>query len=99
MTHLLTNSRVQVTGEAGFSIIGRIEEIRTIAELPDVPDRATVIPAQKAVLRELGAEKFALISFKTSPDHELMFAAVEIGGEWFDLRKQKLEIETVWVYQ
>jgi hypothetical protein len=93
------NSRVRVTGAPG-TVIGRIEEIRKVAELPDLPDAGVPMRgpyAPRSILQEIGAERVALISYKTSPDNELIFAALEIGGEWFDLNKQKLEIETVWM--
>ena len=94
---LRTNTRVRITGAEGYSVVGRVEEIRAVGDLPDVPDRAGVILAPREILSEIGAAQVALISYKTSPENELIFAALEIGGEWFDLRKQKLEIETVWV--
>ena len=96
---LSNNVRVRISGEAG-TVIGRVEDVRTIAEMPDLPELGLPIAgefAPKNILRELGAERVAMISYHVSPDSQLMFAALEIGGEWFDLQHQKLELEIVGV--
>ncbi len=90
------SQRVQVSGEAG-TVIGRIEEIRTIDELPEVPAGVFGDFAPTAVLRGLGVERVAYISYHASAEQQLIFAALEIRGEWFDLRHQKLELEIVGV--
>ena len=95
-----TNSRVQITGAAG-TVIGRVEEIRPVAELPDLPETGLPVGgpfAPKNILVEWGVARVAMITYHASPDQQFMFAALEIGGEWFDLQHQKLEIETVWGY-
>jgi hypothetical protein len=97
---LKANMRVQITVEAG-TVIGRIEEVQTVDEMPDLSGETglpTVGPfAPKNIMREWGVTRVAAITYHTSSDQQLMFAALEIGGEWFDLKRQKLEIETVWV--
>jgi hypothetical protein len=90
-----TNSRVRVTGTPG-TVLGRVEEIRPVAELPDLPEVGW--PAPKSILVEWGVARVAMITYHASPDQQFMFTALEIGGEWFDLQRQKLEIETVWGY-
>lgn len=96
---LTNNARIRITGDAG-TVIGRVEDVRTVAEMPDLPELGLPTAgefAPKNILRELGAERVAMISYHSSPDAELMFAALEIGGEWFDLQHQKLELEIVGV--
>jgi hypothetical protein len=91
--------RVKITGAAG-TVIGRVEEVRPVAEMPDLPETGLPVTgefAPKNILVEFGVTRVAAITYHTSPEQQFMFAALEIGGEWFDLRKQKLEIETVWV--
>jgi hypothetical protein len=100
MTMLRNNQRVRISGEAG-TVVGRIEDIRTIAEMPAAS--AVGVPLSEYgepgdMLREMGVEHVAVITYHTTPNAELMFTAIEIGGEWYDLKRQKLEIEVIGAY-
>lgn len=101
MTTLASNMRVRITGDTK-SLIGRIEEVQTVAELPDLPGVGLPVSgpfAPKNILLEWGVTRVAMITYHTSPEQQFMFTALEIEGEWYDLKRQKLEIETVWIYQ
>lgn len=96
---LSNNVRVRISGEAG-TVIGRVEDVRTVADMPDLPELGLPTAgefAPKNTLRELGVTRVASISYHASPNAELMFTALEIAGEWFDLQHQKLELEIVGV--
>ena len=73
--------------------IGRIEDIRPVAELPEVA--AMPVEMARSVLTEWGVTRVAMISYYTYPNCQLMFAALEIGGSWFDLSRQELGLEVV----
>ena len=97
---LRSNQRVRITGEAG-SVVGRVEDIRTVDEMPAAA--SVGVPASEYgepgdMLREMGVQHVAAISYHTAPSAELMFTAIEIGGEWYDLRRQRLEIEVIGAY-
>ena len=97
---LQNNQRVRITGEAG-TVIGRVEDVRTVDEMPDLPELGLPTAGEFAprnILRECGAVHVAAISYHASPDAELMFVALEIGGEWFDLKRKKLELEVIGVF-
>jgi len=92
-----SNQRVKISGNDG-AVIGRIEELRRVSEVPEAAAGdifGIVVPRER--LRQLGAEYVASISYSVSPGNQILFSAVEIGGEWFDLMGQKLEIEIVGV--
>lgn len=99
---LKRNQRVRITGDAGVAI-GRVEDVRPVAEMPDpaavglpyLPSAGEFAP--RNILIEMGVERVASISYHASPTAELLFTALEIGGEWYDLRRQKLELEVVGV--
>ena len=97
---LQANQRVRITGEAG-TVVGRVEDVRTLDEMPELtelglPTAGEFTPLN--ILREFGVEHVAAISYHASPDAELLFCAFEIGGEWFDLKRQKLELEVIGVF-
>ena len=95
------NQRVRITGETAGSVVGRVEGVQTVDEMPaaaelgvfDLPTGGEFEP--RAILREMGVEHVAAISYHSSPNAELLFTALEIGGEWFDLRRQRLTIEVI----
>lgn len=97
---LRSNQRVRITGEAG-TVVGRIEDIRTIAEMPAaaaVGVSVSEFGEPGDMLREMGVEHVAVITYHAAPSNELMFTAIEIGGEWFDLKRQRLTIEVIGVF-
>jgi hypothetical protein len=98
---LQSNMRVQISGDVG-TVIGRVEEVRLVAELPDLPSSGLPVTgefAPKSILVESGVTRVAMLSYHASPNAQFMFAALEIGGEWFDLQRQKLELEVVGLYR
>jgi hypothetical protein len=92
---LQSNMQVQVT--VTHSLIGRIEEIQTVAEMRNLPEPGLPFAGNQTLL-EWGVSRVAKITYRTSPDQQFMFAALEIGGEWFDLQRQKLELEVIGLY-
>lgn len=92
MDNLRLLTRVQISGAAGVCV-GRIEDIRSIDDLPDVPGADAAVPV--AILREWGVTRWAVVSYFATPDQEVAFVALEINGEWFDLQKQRLTFEVI----
>jgi hypothetical protein len=101
---LQANQRVRITGELAGSVVGRIEEIRPVDQMPspielglsDVPAAGEFEP--RAIMREWGVERVASISYHATANAEYLFTALEIGGEWFDLKRQRLTIEVIGAY-
>jgi hypothetical protein len=102
---LQANQRVRITGDlTAGSVVGRVEDIRSVDEMPaaaelgvfDLPAGGEFEP--RAIMREMGVEHVAAISYHTAPNAELLFTALEIGGEWFDLKRQRLTIEVIGVF-
>jgi hypothetical protein len=46
-------------------------------------------------MREWGVTRVAMISYHANREQELMFAALEVDGEWYDLQRQHLTLEVV----
>jgi hypothetical protein len=77
-------------------VFGRIEEIRTPAELPTLPGMSA--DEAREILAEWGVSRMAWITYHASPEQQYMFVALEIDGKWFDLHRQELELEIVGFY-
>jgi len=93
--HLEVNARVRVTGAAG-EVLGRVEEIRPAAEVPDIS--GFDMEAGRKAFAALGVSRVAFISYYVASNCGLMFAALEIDGKWFDLLHQELTIEVVGMF-
>ena len=101
MTTLRANQRVRISGEAG-TVVGRVEEIRPVDDMPELPELGFATAgefAPKSIMQEFGIERVASISYNATPNAQYLFTAVEIAGEWFDLKRNKLTIEVVGVFQ
>jgi hypothetical protein len=84
---------VRISGAAGV-VNGRVEELRTPAELPELPDLS--IGPVRDVLAEIECTRVAILSYAYGREHtKLIFAALECDGQWYDLRNQELTIETL----
>jgi len=97
---LQANQRVRISGEAG-TVIGRVEDISTVDEMPEFAELGFATAgefAPRSIMREFGIERVAAISYHASPNAEYLFTAFEIGGEWYDLRRNRLAIEVVGVF-
>jgi hypothetical protein len=98
---LQANQRVRISGEAG-TVIGRIEAMLPVDQLPELAELGFPTAgefAPKSIMREFGIERVATISYHASPNAEFLFTAVEIGGEWYDLKRNKLTLEVVGAFQ
>ena len=98
---LRRNQRVRITAEAGTAI-GRVEDVRPVAEMPDLAEFGFATTGEfspRSIMREFGIERVASISYHASPNAELLFTAFEIGGEWYDLKRNKLTLEVVGAFQ
>ena len=98
---LQANQRVRITGEFVGTCVGRVEEVRPVAEMPELAELGFAPVgefAPKSIMQEFGIERVASISYHATPTAQFLFTAVEIGGEWFDLKRQKLTIEVVGVF-
>ena len=82
-------------------VVGRVEDVRPVEQMPEFADLGFETGgefAPKNILRAAGVDRVAAISYHTSPHNQLMFVALEIGGDWFDQYGQALAIEIVGVY-
>jgi len=98
---LAANQRVRISGEAG-TVVGRVEEIRPVEEMPEFAELGFPTAgefAPKSIMREFGIERVASISYYATPNTQYLFTAFEIGGEWYDLKRNKLTLEVVGVFQ
>lgn len=94
---LRTFTRVRIAAEGLGGCIGRIEDIRTPGELPNLSD---VLPDHpRTVLEEWGVTRIAMISYYAYPEQQYLFCALEIAGKWYDLRRQELTLEVVGQYE
>jgi hypothetical protein len=82
-------TRVRISGPPGVCV-GRIEDIRSIDEMPDLLEFDDVQD-----LRDMGVTRVALVSYRPTDHDELTFFALEIGGDWFDRSRQALTFEVV----
>jgi hypothetical protein len=80
--------------QEGHGAIGKIEDIRTPAEFAEfagLEPFSALYPAE--VLRpDSNVTRTAVISYYDLSGSQLMFLAVEIGGEWWDLQQRRLII-------
>jgi hypothetical protein len=86
---LQANQRVRIDGGDRGDVVGRVEEVRPVGELP-----AEV----RTALEEWGVSRIAAITYHSSPAAQLIVTAVEIEGEWFDLDRNPMHIEVVGSY-
>jgi hypothetical protein len=96
MLNLRPNSKVRISAAGQGAAIGRVEDIRPPAEIPDLAgfsDRGEFAPRQ--IMLEWGVTRVAMISYHANGEQELMFAALEVDGEWYDLERQHLTLEVV----
>jgi hypothetical protein len=96
MLNLLTNMKVRISAAGQGAVIGRVEDIRPPAEMPDLAGFSTRGEfAPRQIMREWGVTRVAMISYHATREQELMFAALEVDGEWYDLQRQHLTLEVV----
>jgi len=96
MLNLRTNTRVRISAACQGAVIGRVEDIRPPAEMPDLAgfsDRGEFAPRQ--IMLDWGVTRVAMISYHANRELDLMFAALEVDGEWYDLQRQHLTLEVV----
>lgn len=101
---LRLGDRVQVRARAGV-VYGRVEAVSTTAALPDLaaaaPSMRPELEGQheeaRAILEEWGVSRVAMISYAPAPGRpdRLIFAALEVDGQWFDMQHQPLTIAFV----
>lgn len=99
MSELRNLTRVRISGPPGVCI-GRIEDIRPVAEMPDLPGFAVAGEfAPHEILREWGVTRHATISYRLDSGPEVVFGALEIAGKWFDLQRQHITLEVIGQYE
>jgi hypothetical protein len=95
MSELRNLTRVRISGPPGVRV-GRIEDIRPVAEMPELPgpwpDSGEFEPHQ--IMRDWGVTRVAAISYD-----DFLFTALEIAGEWYDLKRQHLMLEVIGQYE
>ena len=97
---LRINTKVRISAPGVGACVGRIEDIRAAADMPDLPgfDRSGEF-APCEIMREGGVTRHAMISYHRTPEQEVIFTALEIGGDWYDLHRQKLTLEVIGQYE
>jgi hypothetical protein len=96
MLNLQVNTKVRISAAGQGAAIGRVEDIRPPAEMPDLAGFSTqseFVPRE--IMREWGVTRVAMISYHATRDQDLIFAALEVDGEWYDLQSQRLTLEVV----
>jgi hypothetical protein len=93
-------TRVRISAGGIDSCAGRVEDIRRPEDLPEIEgfDQAGE-NAPVSILREWGVTRVAVISYEPDPNQQCVFTALEIAGEWYDMRRQKLTFEVIGQYQ
>jgi hypothetical protein len=86
--------RVLVHGDAG-DVIGQVVDVCTPDELPLGPGHPT--GEFISVLKEMNVSHLAHILYHCG-DVDVMFTALAIDGEWYDLHDQHLTLEVVGVH-
>jgi hypothetical protein len=100
MADLRMNTKVRISAPGVGACVGRVEDIRPVEEMPDLPGFETTGEfAPREILREWGVTRHASISYHMTPEQEVMFSAFEVGGEWYDLKRQKLTLEIIGQYE
>src|SRR5262245_52574869 len=95
-------TRVKISVAGGRTAIGRIEDIRRPEDMPDIAGSGAPTDgefAPRSILKEWGVSRLAMISYDVWPGQTVMFAALEIGGAWYDLKRQELVLEVVGQYE
>lgn len=86
-------TRVRVSRPHVGAVIGQIECICTIAELPGL--LAAGDEDVYEILRELKVSRVAKISYAAGDGDTVIFSAFECDGVWVDLHNRLLKIEIV----
>jgi len=93
---LRNHQRVKISAEGIGSVVGRVEDICTPAAIPELP---IVLPEMRdevvTVLAEWGVSRVAMISYYADAHVQYLFTALEIAGEWWDLKRQRLTLEVI----
>jgi hypothetical protein len=97
MTELREDTPVRVSGKRGtiHATIQRIAHPDALPLLPDIP--ADLSKEFSQIMQEWGVTRVALIAYPAAvyPEpggFDLMFAAIEVDGKWWDMQHQLLEI-------
>lgn len=88
-----TGQRVSITAARAWgscTAYGRIESLKTPAELPDI--QGIEAAAARKILREWHVSHVAVITYNDGR-RDLTFCALSVRGRWYDLRRQELTIE------
>ena len=97
---LRINAKVRISAPGVGACFGRIEDIGAAADMPDLPGFDTSGEfAPREMMREGGVTRHAMISYHRTPEQEVIFTALEIGGDWYDLHRQKLTLEVIGLYE
>jgi hypothetical protein len=92
---LKNHVRIRISSTPGVAI-GEILEIRPVDELPDLDGFETTGEyAPRSILLERKVSRVAVIGYTLDSGQEVMFMALEIDGQWWDLKGQRLKIEVV----
>jgi hypothetical protein len=84
--------RVTITAAAQGTCRGIVESVTTPDNLPDLGE-IKAAPARE-VLQEWTATHLAVITYHDGR-RDLTFCAFRIAGNWYDLHRQRLEIEPI----
>jgi hypothetical protein len=101
MSELRHLTRVRICAPGRGACIGRIEDIRTPDDLPDIPGAwpQTGEFSPRQIVRDWGVSRVAMISYEPTAGQELVFMALEVAGEWYDLHRQHLMLEVIGQYE
>lgn len=90
---LKKGSQVSISAPGRGTTIGVIEDIRTRNEMPPLDGfDVTGEYAPHSILAEWKVSRVAVISYTMHSGLDVMFTALEIEGQWWDLKRQPLTI-------
>src|SRR4051812_31899494 len=92
MADLRIGTRLKISAPGVGVCIGRVESLTSLTELPDILGMKLQV---QAILAEWGVTRVGAISYHATAFAEMLFYALEIDGEWYDMRRQKLTLEIV----
>lgn len=87
--------RVRVSCAQRGAVTATLEEVLSPAELPTLSGTRISAAVVRTILEEWEADRVAFISYDYGLYGRVCFAALEIRGRWFDMKRQELTIEAI----
>jgi hypothetical protein len=96
---------VKVSAPGRGAATAEVIHLATPAQLPEFPALSVDLPpdlhnrtvhaALLAILHEWRVQRLAWLAYDQRPGSRVVFVALDVDGQWADLRRQRLTIEEV----